>query len=92
MDMDEGAVRYTQAVLIDDTQSIHKGDFVLESGGGWHFSKGDEDVLETINGKNRLITRSLQNWHTHLAMQLNARDFSDGLHLEEWLQKSIFPT
>ena len=92
MDMDEGAVRYTQAVLVDDSQSIHKGDFILESDGGWHFSKGDEDVLETIDGKNRLITRSLQNWHTHLAMQLNARDFSDGLHLEEWLQKSIFPT
>ena len=78
--------------MIDDSQSIHKGDFILEFDGGWHFSKGDEDVLETIDGKNRLITRSLQNWHTHLAMQLNARDFSDGLHLEEWLQKSIFPT
>ena len=50
------------------------------------------NVLETIDGKNRLITRSLQNWHTSSHMQLNARDFSDGLHLEEWLQKSIFPT
>ena len=42
--------------------------------------------------RDRLITRSLQNWHTHLAMQLNARDFSDGYPLHRWLSDSIFPT
>ena len=54
--------------------------------------KGDEDVVETVDGRDRLITRSLQNWHTHLAMQLNARDFSDGYPLHRWLEEAIFPT
>ena len=35
-------------------------------------SKGDEDVVED-DGSQRVLTRSLQNWHTHLAMQLNAQ-------------------
>jgi len=48
--------------------------------------------LKTIEGSNRLLTRSLQNWHTHLAMQLNARDFSDGFPLHRWLNEAIFPT
>jgi 5-methylthioadenosine/S-adenosylhomocysteine deaminase len=53
---------------------------------------GDEDVQADLDGTNRLITRSLQNWHTHLAMQLNARDFSDGFPLHRWLNEAIFPT
>ena len=60
--------------------------------GTWSKSNGDEDVVHNLDGSKRLITRSFQNWHTHLPMQLNARDFSDGLPLEEWLDKSIFPT
>ena len=47
---------------------------------------------QQIDGSKRLITRSLQNWHTHLAMQLNARDFSDGYSLDRWLSDAIFPT
>ena len=54
--------------------------------------KGDEDVVEEIDGSQRVLTRSLQNWHTHLAMQLNARDFSDGYPLHRWLNEAIFPT
>ena len=90
--MDEASVRYTNAVLIDDEQRTHIGDFLLHMDGTWSESKGDEDVVHNIDGSKRLITRSFQNWHTHLPMQLNARDFSDGLPLEEWLDKSIFPT
>ena len=91
--MGEGnSVRYTNAVLYDDNLNKHVGDFLLKPDGSWALSKGDEDVLKTIDGSNRLLTRSLQNWHTHLAMQLNARDFSDGFPLHRWLNEAIFPT
>lgn len=91
--MGEGnSVRYTNAVLYDDNLNKHVGDFLLNPDGSWGASKGDEDVLKTIDGSNRLLTRSLQNWHTHLAMQLNARDFSDGFPLHRWLNEAIFPT
>ena len=91
--MGEGnSVRYTDAVLYDDNLNKHVGDFLLNPDGSWRLSKGDEDVLKTIDGSNRLLTRSLQNWHTHLAMQLNARDFSDGFPLHRWLNEAIFPT
>ena len=91
--MGEGnSVRYINAVLYDDNLNKHVGDFLLNPDGSWRLSKGDEDVLKTIDGSNRLLTRSLQNWHTHLAMQLNARDFSDGFPLHRWLNEAIFPT
>ena len=90
--MDEPSVRYSNAVLVDDNQQTHLGDFLLNSDGSWAPSNGDEDVIHNLDGSKKLITRSFQNWHTHLPMQLNARDFSDGLPLQEWLQKSIFPT
>ena len=90
--MDEAVSRYRGAVLIDDSGKTHIGDFLLHSDGNWSPSKGDEDVINNLDGKGRLITRTFQNWHTHLPMQLNARDFSDGLPLEEWLSQSIFPT
>lgn len=86
------AVRYRDAVLIDDEQKTHHGDFLLHPDGAWSISKGDEDVSEDIDGSSRLLTRTFQNWHTHLAMQLNARDFSDGFPLKEWLEQAIFPT
>ena len=90
--MGEAAARYTNAVLIDENQQTHLGDFLLFENGTWAISNGDEDVVNNIDGTKKLITRSFQNWHTHLPMQLNARDFSDGLPLDEWLEKSIFPT
>ena len=52
-------------------------------------SKGDEDVVHNLDGTRKLITRSFQNWHTH--MQLSKR-------LLGWpsfagvVRKSIFPT
>ena len=85
-------VRYTDTVLVDDEQRLHRGDVLLHPDGRWSMSKGDEDVVETVDGRDRLLTRSLQNWHTHLAMQLNARDFSDGYPLHRWLEEAIFPT
>jgi len=90
--MGEATARYTNAVLIDDEQRTHLGDFLIHADGTWTQSNGDEDVVHNIDGTKKLITRSFQNWHTHLPMQLNARDFSDGLPLDEWLEKSIFPT
>ena len=90
--MGEASVRYTNAVLVDENQQTHSGDFLLHADGSWSISKGDEDVVYNLDGCKKLITRSFQNWHTHLPMQLNARDFSDGLPLQEWLEKSIFPT
>ena len=88
--MGEEGRRITDAWLIDHDGVTQKGDFILNSNGSYSTSKGDEDVIETIDGSNRLITRSFQNWHTHLAMTLN-RGMGEGLPLMEWLEKSIFP-
>ena len=88
----EYAARYTNTVLYDDNGQKHTGDFLIHDDGAWSASNGDEDVRFTIDGSNKLLTRSLQNWHTHLAMQLNARDFSDGFTLDRWLNEAIFPT
>jgi len=88
----EYAARYTNTVLYDDAGQKHLGDFLLHDDGAWSISNGDEDVRYVIDGSDKLLTRSLQNWHTHLAMQLNARDFSDGFTLDRWLNEAIFPT
>ena len=89
---DDTAVRYTNTVLYDDNFNKIIGNVLLHKDGSWSTSNGDEDVVEEIDGSNRVITRSLQNWHTHLAMQLNARDFSDGYPLHRWLNEAIVPT
>ncbi|MGB0199864.1 MAG: amidohydrolase family protein [Candidatus Poseidoniaceae archaeon] len=88
----EYAARYTNTVLYDDNGEKHIGDFLIHDNGAWSVSNGDEDVRHIIDGSDKLLTRSLQNWHTHLAMQLNARDFSDGFTLDRWLNEAIFPT
>ena len=88
--MGEEGRRITDAWLIDHDGVTQHDDFILNSNGSYSTSKGDEDVIETIDGSNRLITRSFQNWHTHLAMTLN-RGMGEGLPLMEWLEKSIFP-
>ncbi len=85
-------VRYRNTVLYDRGGQRVAGDVLLHADGSWTPSNGDEDVLEDIDGSKRLITRSFQNWHTHLAMQLNARDFSDGFPLHRWLNEAILPT
>ena len=89
---DDASVRYRNAVLYDETGNKHVGDVLLHQDGRWSKSNGDEDVQNELDGSGRLITRSLQNWHTHLAMQLNARDFSDGFPLHRWLNEAVFPT
>tara|TARA_B100001996_G_scaffold230067_2_gene177398 strand:- start:709 stop:1959 length:1251 start_codon:yes stop_codon:yes gene_type:complete len=83
--------RITSTRLVTDGGRVHRGDVLLHSDGSWSESQGDEDVIETIDGSNRVITRSFQNWHTHLPMVLN-RSMGEGLPLMEWLQTSIFPT
>jgi 5-methylthioadenosine/S-adenosylhomocysteine deaminase len=89
---DDSSVRYRNAVLYDESGRKHVGDVLLHDDGLWSESKGDEDVQHDFDGSGKLITRSLQNWHTHLAMQLNARDFSDGFPLHRWLNEAVFPT
>ena len=73
-------------------KATNTSEMLLHENGNWSKSIGDEDVQQDLDGSNRLITCSLQNWHTHLAMQLNARDFSDGFPLHRWLNEAIFPT
>ena len=90
--MDDRAVRYSDTVLIDDSGERQLGDFLIHSDGTWSESNGDEDVQTTIDGSSKLLTRTFQNWHTHMAMSLNARDFSDGFPLQDWLEKAVFPT
>ena len=86
-----GLVRYTDSWLIDVDGRPHQGDFILRPDGDWLRSMGDEDVEFQIDGNGRLLTRSFQNWHTHLAMVLN-RSMGEGLPLLRWLEESIFPT
>jgi len=88
--MAEGVRRISGTRLIDHDGAIQHGDFLLHPDGSYSKSRGDEDVVETIDGSTRLVTRSLQNWHTHLAMILN-RSMGEGLPLMEWLETSIFP-
>ena len=68
--MTEVPVRYRDSQLIDEDCILHQGDFLLHEDGSWSKSNGDEDVKYNLNGSDRLITRSLQNWHTHLALSL----------------------
>ena len=89
---DATTVRYRNTVLYDHGGEKVTGDILLHHDGTWSASNGDEDVVDDIDGSQRLITRSFQNWHTHLAMQLNARDFSDGFPIHRWLNEAIFPT
>ena len=90
-DETNGVVRYTNAWLIDVDGRPHQGDFILYPNGDWSRSIGDEDVEFQVSGEGRLITRTFQNWHTHLAMVLN-RSMGEGLPLIQWLEQSIFPT
>lgn len=89
---DATTVRYRNTVLYDHGGVKSSGDVLLHQDGSWSPSNGDEDVAHDLDGSTRVITRSFQNWHTHLAMQLNARDFSDGYPLHRWLDEAIFPT
>ena len=90
-DETNGVVRYTNAWLVDVDGRPHQGDFILYPNGDWSRSIGDEDVEFQVSGEGRLITRTFQNWHTHLAMVLN-RSMGEGLPLMQWLEQSIFPT
>ena len=82
-------VRYTDTRLLDHDCKLQIGDFLLHPDGSWTASTGDEDVATTIDGSDRLITRSLQNWHTHLGMVLN-KGMGEGLPLMRWLEENIF--
>ena len=88
--MDSETRRITKTWLAGDDGLVSRGDYLLHGDGSVSESKGDEDVIETIDGSNRLVTRSLQNWHTHLGMILN-RGMGEGLPLLEWLETAIFP-
>ena len=76
---------------LHDGSTMHRGDVILHADGGWSPSNGDEDVIDIIDGSSKFVTRSLQNWHTHLPMMLN-RSMGEGLDLMSWLNTSIFPT
>ncbi len=85
-----GVFRLTGGCLLDQSGRVHEGDVLLFPEGGWAPAKGDEDVESEVDATGRVITRSLQNWHTHLAMILN-RSMGDGLALMEWLETMVFP-
>ncbi|MFI0432487.1 MAG: amidohydrolase family protein [Candidatus Nanopelagicales bacterium] len=83
-------VKLTDTWLVDDRADLFHGDVVLHPDGSWAPANGDEGVDEVINGSRLLVTRTLQNWHTHLAMVLN-RSMGEGLPLQRWLSEVIFP-
>ncbi len=90
MGEESGPRRISNCWLLDDKANLLQGDFLIFPDGSFSTSRGDEDVIETIDGSKRIVTRSFQNWHTHLAMILN-RSMGEGLPLMEWLESSIFP-
>ena len=57
--MDSGTRRITNTWLIRAGGSASRGDLLLHSDGSVSDSKGDEDVVETIDGRHRLVTLSL---------------------------------
>ena len=57
---EEYAARYTDTVLYDSSGNKFVGDVLIHDDGGWSESNGDEDVRQVIDGKSRLLTRSLQ--------------------------------
>ena len=58
---EEYAARYTDTVLYDSSANKFVGDVLIHDDGAWSKSNGDEDVRQVIDGKSRLLTRSLQN-------------------------------
>ena len=52
---DDASVRYTNTVLYDDHFNKVVGDVLLHSDGSWSNSNGDEDVIEEIDGSNRVL-------------------------------------
>lgn len=84
-------VLITDTWLLDDDVVIHRGDVLLHADGSWAPAAGDELVEDTVDGRSLLVTRSLQNWHTHLAMLLH-RSLGEGLTLQDWLEHVIFPS
>jgi len=89
--MDEAIARIRDSFVIDESGNVSQGDFIIDEFGNLDLSRGDEDAIHEFKGSNRVFTRSLQNWHTHLPMMLN-RSMGEGLELKEWLETSIFPT
>ncbi len=87
--MSQGVVRYRDTRLVDDEGELRRGNFLLHPDGSWTESKGDEDVEHDLDGSTKVVTRSFQNWHTHLAMVLN-RGMGEGLPLMRWLNENIF--
>ena len=53
--MDEGVRRITGTRLIDHDGTVLSGDFLLNPDGSFVASRGDEDVVETIDGSTRSI-------------------------------------
>ena len=53
---DDTAVRYTNTVLYDDDFNKIVGDVLLHNDGSWSKSNGDEDVVEEIDGSQRVLT------------------------------------
>lgn len=76
--------------LIDDHACLHHGDVLLADDGSWQPTGSGTAALEHIDGSALLVTRSLQNWHTHLAMTL-LRSHGEGLPLMQWLNNAVFP-
>ena len=48
--MDEGVRRIAGTHLIDHNGVVQRGDFLLHPDGSYSTSKGDEDVIETMDG------------------------------------------
>ena len=77
--------------LIDDAGRLHQGDVVLADDGSWHLAGAGDSAWEQLDGTSLILTRTLQNWHTHLPMTLQ-RSWAEGLPLMRWLEGYMFPS
>ncbi|GIQ96986.1 MAG: hypothetical protein CM15mP3_00200 [Candidatus Poseidoniales archaeon] len=84
----EYTVRYTNTVLYDSHGEKHQGDFLIHDDGSWSNSNGDEDVKHVLDGSNKVITRSLQNWHTHLVNLMHV--FLVGVYLDRGAERGPY--
>lgn len=81
------------ALIITQNKSreVLRGDILIEDGKITKVAKGIRPgAEEKIDASGKLAFPGLVNCHTHIPMSL-FRGYAEGMHLQDWLQKKIWP-